>query len=97
MKIPKEINTYCDKCHKHTKHIVKKIVYKKSPAKARSVAWGQKKHIEKTKGYTSQLAGKKKVIKQRHKSVAVLECSVCHKKVQRPITDGKKAVEIKRQ
>ena len=96
MKIPKKIKTLCPKCRKHTEHTVKKITFKKSPSKARKVAWGQKKHLEKTKGYTSQLAGKKKVVKQRHKSVAMLECSVCKKKRQKPIADLKKAVEIKR-
>ena len=97
MKIPKKIKTICTKCRKHTEHTVKKITFRKSPAKARKVAWGQKKHLEKTKGYTSQLAGKKKVVKQRHKSVAMLECGVCKKKRQKPIADLKKAVEIKRE
>jgi len=97
MQVPKKIKTHCTKCRKHTEHTVKKVVFKKSPAKARKTAKGQKRHLEKTKGYTSQLAGKKKVVKQRHKSVLMLECSVCKKKRQMPIADLKKAVEIKRE
>lgn len=97
MQIPKKMKTYCPKCKKHTEHIVKKITMKKSPAKARKDSFGQKKHLNKTRGYTSKVGAKKTPVKQTKKSVATLECSVCKKKQQRPIANLKKVVEIKRE
>lgn len=97
MNIPKTINTYCPKCKKHTPNTVKKISMKKSPAKARKTSFGQAKHLRKTKGYTSKVGAKKTPVKQTHKSVAMLECTVCKKKQQRPIANLKKMVEIKKE
>ena len=90
MQIPKKMKTYCPKCKKHTEHTVKKISMKKSPAKARKTSWGQKKHLEKTKGYTSKVGAKKSPVKQTHKSVAMLECATCKKKQQKAIANLKK-------
>lgn len=97
MKIPKKIRTHCPYCRKHQIHEVKKIKFQKSPAKARAMSWGQKKHIRKTKGYTSKVGGKKSPVKQRHKSVLLLECNVCKKKQQRVFGDSKKSAEFKKE
>ncbi|MFH0986429.1 MAG: 50S ribosomal protein L44e [Candidatus Micrarchaeota archaeon] len=96
MNVPKKINTYCPKCRKHTEHTVKKIKMQKSPAKARALSVGQRRHERKARGYTSKVGAKANVVKQTKKSVLMLECGVCKKKQQRPIANLRKPVEIKK-
>jgi len=96
VKIPKKIRTYCPYCRKHQIHDVKKIKFQKSPAKARAMALGQRRHLKRTRGYVSKIGGKKSPIKQRHKSVLLLECTVCKKKQQRSFGDSKKSAEFKK-
>ena len=90
MKIPNRIRTYCPKCRKHTGHKVKEG----REGKRRTMAWGQQKHIRKTKGYTSKVAGQAKRVKQRKKTKLMLECTVCKKKHPRILPDSKKKTEI---
>jgi len=82
MKMPEKIRTYCPYCKKQTEHKVK--LYKKG--KTRADARGQKRHVEKGKGYTSKIAGKVTVYKQAKDPTVILTCSECKKK--RPKTIG---------
>ena len=95
MEIPKEIRTYCPYCRKHTVHKVS-VIWRKSPPKGRTLAWGNLKHEKKTKGYTSKVAGKKESEKQRHRNVLELTCKECGKKHYRTYGRSKKKVEVKR-
>ncbi len=90
--VPKEIRTYCPYCRKHTVFKVKE--YK--AGKRRSVAWGQIKHENKTKGYTSKVAGKVGGIKNRKHIVLLLTCTECGKKRYKVLPETKKKLEIKR-
>ncbi|MEM3411923.1 MAG: 50S ribosomal protein L44e [archaeon] len=95
MKVPSKISTYCPKCMKHTEHSVK-VIFKKSPAKARTLAWGSRKQNRKIAGYTSQLAGKAWVVKQSKRSVLMLQCPECKKKHEISFDRMKKAIDIKK-
>ena len=91
MKMPDKIMNYCPHCKKQTEHKVK--LYKKG--KTRATAVGQKRHVEKGKGYTSKIAGKVTVYKQAKNPTVILTCTVCKKK--RPKTIGtrtKKVLEL---
>ncbi len=79
MKYPKEVNAYCPKCNKHTKHKVKLV----SKGKTRSMAQGQRKHVRKLKGYGGKRAGEKTVKKHGKRQVIMLECQTCKKKQPR--------------
>ncbi len=97
MEIPRSIRTYCPKCRVHTVHRVKKVIQKHSPDPARTLSWGQRKFIRRTKGYTSQLAAKKDHVKQSQRNVLLLECSQCKKKQQRTVGGRtRKKIELKR-
>ena len=89
--MPDKIMTNCPHCKTHTEHKVK--LYKKG--KTRADAVGQKRHVEKTKGYTSKIAGKVTVYKQAKNPTVMLTCTKCNKK--RPKTIGtrtKKPLEL---
>lgn len=91
MKMPEKIKTYCPHCKAMTEHRVK--LYKKG--KTRADAEGQKRHVEKGKGYTSKIAGKVTVYKQAKNQTVIITCSNCKKK--RPKTIGtrtKKVLEL---
>jgi len=91
MKYPANVNTYCPKCRKHTKHKAK--LYSKGSA--RTMAWGQLKHARKLVGYKGKVAGEKSVKKLGKRNKVVLECSVCKKKHERTIgTRTRKKLEI---
>ncbi len=97
MNMPKEIRTYCPKCKTHTKHKIKKVTQKKSPAPARKTAWGQRKFIRRTKGYTSRIAGNADHVKQSQRNVLMLECTQCKKKQQRTVGERtRKKIELKK-
>jgi len=92
MKFPNEINTYCPKCKKKTKHKVRIA----SKGRARSMAWGNRQHERKIRGYVGKVAGEKAVKKQGKKQKIILECSICKKKQERIIGKRtRKKIEIK--
>ena len=91
MKFPNEINAYCPKCRKKTKHKVKIA----SKGRARSMAWGNRQHERTIMGYVGKVAGEKAVKKQGKKQKLMLECSVCKKKQERVIGKRtRKKIEI---
>ncbi|MDD5023460.1 MAG: 50S ribosomal protein L44e [Candidatus ainarchaeum sp.] len=81
MKYPKEVRTHCPFCRKHTTHKVKGA----SKGRARSMAFGNRKHKRRLKGFGGKRAGEKTVKKQGKKQVITLTCSVCSKKHNRTI------------
>ena len=91
MKYPKELNAYCPRCRKHTKHRAKLA----SKGKASNMAIGTRKHNRKLTGHGGKRAGKVPVKKQGQRQKVILECSVCHKKQER-IVGGrtKKKIEF---
>ena len=94
MKMPDEINTYCPHCRKNTKHKAK--MYKKG--KVRNLSDGQRKHIQKGKGYTSKIAGKVTVYKQSKNQTIMLTCTACKKKHPKTIgSRTKKTLEFTRE
>lgn len=91
MKYPKEINSYCPKCNKHTPHKVKMV----SKGKARPLAMGNRKHARKLMGHGGKRAGEKSVKKQGKRQKIIIECSTCKKKQERVIgTRTKKKLEF---
>jgi large subunit ribosomal protein L44e len=92
MKYPKEIRTYCPFCKKHVLQKVRVA----SKGAARSLAWGNRQHHRKLKGYGGKRAGEKTVKKQAKKQKIVLTCTQCNKKQERIIGGRtKKKIEIK--
>ncbi|MBM3228878.1 50S ribosomal protein L44e [Candidatus Parvarchaeota archaeon] len=90
MEFPKEVNTYCPHCKKHTAHKARLA----AKGRARSMAIGNRKHERKLKGHGGKRAGEKTVKKQGKRQKVVLECVVCKKKVERTIgTRTKKKLE----
>ncbi len=92
MKVPAEINTYCPRCGRHTKHKVS--LYKQG--KARTLSWGQRQLERKRRGYGGEPRGKlRRKAKTTKKVLLILTCEECGRKVMRNL--GRLArVEIKR-
>ncbi|MCX8166755.1 MAG: 50S ribosomal protein L44e [Candidatus Micrarchaeota archaeon] len=91
MKFPKEINAYCRICNAYQLHRVRLA----SKGKARSLAKGNVKHMNKLKGHGGKRAGEKTVKKQGKRQKLVLECSTCKKKSERVVgTRTKKKIEV---
>ncbi|MBS3059976.1 MAG: hypothetical protein J4432_00505 [DPANN group archaeon] len=98
MKFPKEVNSYCKFCQKHTEQVAKKLEQQHSPSKKRTMSKGQLRHSRKTKGYTSKLATKKERVKQSSRNWALMECKDCKKKTRRTLTGRtRKKTEYKRE
>jgi len=90
MKYPKEVNTYCPTCRKHTVHKARLA----SKGRARAMAMGNVKHARKLMGHGGKRAGEKTVKKQGKRQKVMLECPVCKKKHERVIgTRTKKKLE----
>ncbi len=89
MKIKPEMNTYCPKCRKHTKHKVKAA----KKGAARSMAWGTRKHKRKLIGYGGKVAGEKTVRKMGKRQKLMLQCTECKKKHER-VLRGRTRVKI---
>lgn len=81
MKYPKESNTYCPTCKKHTKHKVKLA----SKGAARPMAIGTRKHERSLRGHGGKRAGEKTVKKQGKRQKIMMECTICKKKHERVI------------
>ena len=81
MKIPKEIKTYCPKCHTHTVHTVS--IYKKG--KERRSAAGVRHHEQDKKGYGGQKFPELIRTAKTTKKVSLkLKCKQCNKTLQKP-------------
>ena len=92
MKYPNEVNAYCPKCRKKTKHKVRMA----SKCRPRSSAWGNRQHERTLRGYVGKVAGEKAVKKQGKKQKIILECPVCKKKQERIIGKRtRKKLELK--
>ncbi|MCK4319907.1 50S ribosomal protein L44e [Candidatus Micrarchaeota archaeon] len=93
MKFPKETNTYCPYCRKHTVHKVKIP----SKGRARKMSIGNRKHEKSLKGHGGKRAGEKTVKKQGKRQRVMLICPECNKKHERTISGRtKKKLEIQR-
>lgn len=91
MKFPKEINTYCKKCNSYQLHRVRVA----SKGRARSLAKGNIKHMNKLKGRGGKRAGEKTVKKQGKRQKIILECTKCKSKKERVVgTRTKKKIEV---
>lgn len=95
MIVPKEKNTYCPTCRKHT---LQKVRVSTSKYKAgRTLAWGTRKHERKLSGIHGKVKGKAKVKKQGIRNKIMLECTVCKKKHELVISGRmKKKAEIQK-
>ena len=92
MKYPKDVNTYCPICKKHTMH--KSKVETTSKARGKSTK-GSRKHKRILKGYGGKRKGNPTIKKQGKRQRVLLTCQVCKKKHQRVIgTRTKKKLEI---
>ncbi|MBI4052829.1 MAG: 50S ribosomal protein L44e [Candidatus Diapherotrites archaeon] len=90
MNIPKVIRTYCRKCNQHTEHKLK--IFKSG--KARAMSEGQRKNIQKKKGYKGKYQFTAVVKKQNKKPTFVAECSVCGSKHYHVVPKRMKKVEL---
>lgn len=89
---PKETRTYCPYCNSHQSHKAKL----RSRGKARTLAFGTRKHNKKLKGHGGKRAGEKTVKKQGKRQTVMLECQKCKKRHLKTITTRtKKKLEIK--
>jgi len=80
MKVPKETNTYCPKCKKHSPHSI--AIYKKG--KERSLAAGVRRHEREKHGYGGQKWPElKRTAKTTKKQVLRLKCRSCGFEVSR--------------
>lgn len=80
MKVPKEIRTYCPKCHRHTIHSV--FLYKKG--KERATALGARRHAEDKKGYGGQKFPELvRTAKTTKKQTLRLKCRDCGSQLMR--------------
>ena len=80
MKVPKEVNTYCPRCKKHTVHTIN--LYKKG--KDRAAALGARRHAEDKKGYGGQKFPElKRTAKTTKKQTLRYKCKECGYTIQR--------------
>jgi len=80
MKIPKEINTNCPHCKKHTLHSVS--LYKKG--KERASSWGARRQAARKRGYGGQKFPELiRTAKTTKKATLKLKCKVCNKEAMR--------------
>ncbi|MEN2500102.1 MAG: hypothetical protein MHMPM18_004270 [Marteilia pararefringens] len=77
MKVPKNMRKHCPTCNKHTQQLVKNA----TKGKTRPNSAGQRRYVEKSKGFRGQTKpiqhNKAKITK---KIQLALQCSVCSKK-----------------
>ncbi len=90
MKVPKETNDYCKKCNKHTLHKMK--VWKSG--RARGLARGQRRNVEKKKGIKGKYQFTATVRKQTKKATFIAECSECKAKHYFVIPKRMKKIEV---
>jgi len=88
--MPKEIRDYCKKCNTHTIHKLKH--FKSAPG--RTLAKGNRRNVEKKKGYLGKYQFTAIVKKQNKRNVFVAECTVCNTKHYFVIPKRMKKVEL---
>ena len=93
MKITDEVNAYCKKCGKHTKHKVKKD----KKGKASSMTWGQRQYERVKEGHGSKRRGEKAVMKVNKGGNLRLTCTECKKSHLRSYERSKREPEIGKQ
>ena len=80
MKIPKEMNTNCPHCNKHTIHSVS--LYKKG--KERASSWGARRQAGRKRGYGGQKFPELiRTAKTTKKATLKLKCKECNKESMR--------------
>ncbi|MBN2518147.1 MAG: 50S ribosomal protein L44e [Candidatus Altiarchaeota archaeon] len=92
MKVPGEVNKFCRKCKKHTKHTVKR----ESKGKASSLSWGQRQYARVKEGHGSKRRGEKEVLKVNKGGNLVFTCSQCGKKSLKAYDRTKKEPQIEK-
>ena len=90
MDMPKEVKDFCKKCNSHTPHKLKLF----KPAKMRGQARGQRRNIEKKKGYKGKYQFTAKIKKQNKRAAFIAECTVCKAKHYFVIPKRMKKVEL---
>lgn len=80
VKIPKEMNTFCQSCKKHTPHSVS--LYKKG--KERASSWGARRQAGRKRGYGGQKFPELiRTAKTTKKATLKLKCKECNKESMR--------------
>ncbi|HXW36695.1 MAG TPA: 50S ribosomal protein L44e [Nitrososphaerales archaeon] len=80
MKFPKEMNTYCAHCKKHTTHSV--ALYKRGKERANS--WGARRQAGRKRGYGGQKFPELiRTAKTTKKATLRLKCKDCSKESMR--------------
>jgi large subunit ribosomal protein L44e len=80
VKIPKELNTFCPSCRKHTLHSVS--LYKKG--KERASSWGARRQAGRKRGYGGQKFPELiRTAKTTKKATLKLKCKECNKEKMR--------------
>jgi large subunit ribosomal protein L44e len=80
VKIPKELNTFCPSCKKHTLHSIS--LYKKG--KERASSWGARRQAGRKRGYGGQKFPELiRTAKTTKKATLKLKCKVCNKEKMR--------------
>ncbi|MBN2067244.1 MAG: 50S ribosomal protein L44e [Candidatus Diapherotrites archaeon] len=90
MNLPKTIKDYCRKCKKHTEHKLKQF----KPGSPRPLAEGNRKNVEKKRGYKGKYQFPAKVKKQNKKPTFIAECTACKAKHYFVIPKRMKKVEL---
>lgn len=90
MNFPKSIKDYCKKCNKHTEHKIKHF----KTGSPRALAQGNRKNVEKKKGYKGKYQFPATIKKQNKKPIFIAECTVCKAKHYFVIPKKMKKVEI---
>lgn len=90
MNFPKTIKDYCKKCNKHTEHKVK-LFKTGSP---RALAEGNRKNVEKKKGYKGKYQFPATIKKQNKKPTFLVECSTCKAKHYFVIPKRMKKIDV---
>ena len=80
MKFPKELNTFCPHCRKHTAHFV--AIYKSG--KERASSWGARRQAGRKRGYGGQKFPELiRTAKTTKRQTLKLKCKECNKEVMR--------------
>ena len=80
MKFPKELNTYCRWCRKHTSHTV--ALYKRG--KERAGSWGARRQAGRKRGYGGQKFPELiRTAKTTKKATLRLKCRECQRESMR--------------
>jgi large subunit ribosomal protein L44e len=86
MKRPREINTYCPHCEKHTAHEIEKVK-KRQPSELK---WGQRRFRKITAGYGGFPRAKPHGEKPTRRVSILYRCKDCKKAQQRACIRAKK-------